>query len=122
MWRARSPTRTKPASAFYGGGQLLLNEEPAGDLENEDDEDTETSEEEEEDQQVAPAASTREQLDRLVAMIVKFASMLEAPDIYLEAAVATALAERRTRSYWLLIRWRRRARCRLLGGVDPKSS
>ena len=66
------------------GGQLLLNEEPAGDLESEDDEDTET-EEEEEDQQVAPATDgTRdEQLDRLVAMIVKFASMLEAPDIYL---------------------------------------
>ena len=81
------------------GGQLLLNEEPAGDLESEDDEDTETSEEEEEDQQVAPATDdTRdEQLDRLVAMIVKFASMLEASGHLSrdEAAVATALAERR---------------------------
>ena len=62
------------------GGQLLLNEEPAGDLESEDDEDTETESSEEEDQQVAPSTndSRDEQLDRLVAMIVKFAAMLEA--------------------------------------------
>mmetsp|Transcript_10131 Transcript_10131/g.26827 ORF Transcript_10131/g.26827 Transcript_10131/m.26827 type:complete len:640 (-) Transcript_10131:69-1988(-) len=80
------------------GGQLLLNE-PAGDLESEDDEDTETESSEEEDQQVAPATddSRDEQLDRLVAMIVKFASMLEASGHLSrdEAAVATALAERR---------------------------
>ena len=37
------------------GGQLLLNEEPAGDLESEDDEDTETESSEEEEQQVAPS-------------------------------------------------------------------
>ena len=79
------------------GGQLLLNEEPAGDLETSEDE-TESSEEE--DQQVAPSSENEErdaQLDRLVSMIVKFASMLEASGHLSrdEAAVATALAERR---------------------------